>query len=207
QAGQPGKISVATNMAGRGTDIRLAPGIAERGGVIDSKLPDYLVAVVGGGSNALGLFHPFYEENDVKMIGVEAAGKGLESNEHSASITYGKIGVLHGSKSYVMTDDNGQVMETHSIAAGLDYPGVGPEHAWYKDSNRAEYVTIDDNEALSAFKLLTVLEGIIPALESAHAIAHVVKLAKQLKRDQSIVVSLSGRGDKDVETVLAHFNK
>lgn len=165
------------------------------------RLPDALVACVGGGSNAMGLFYPFIQDQEVKMFGVEAGGKGLETGQHAASISAGKVGVLHGNRTYVMSDDAGQVTETHSISAGLDYPGVGPEHAFLNDSGRAQYVTINDDEALAAFHTLTRKEGIMPALESAHAIAYGMKLATQMSPDEHIVINLSGRGDKDVHTV------
>jgi tryptophan synthase beta chain len=165
------------------------------------RLPDYLVACVGGGSNSIGLFHPFYSDKDVKFIGVEAGGKGLKTGKHAATLATGKVGVLHGTKSYLMEDEHGQIMETHSISAGLDYPGVGPEHSFYKDSGRATYVTVDDKEALEGFKLLCNTEGIIPALESAHAIFYAAKMAKDLNKDKLIIVNLSGRGDKDLGIV------
>ena len=165
------------------------------------RLPDALVACVGGGSNAIGLFHPFLAQESVKMYGVEAGGKGLKTGAHAASLSAGRPGVLHGNRTYVMADDDGQILGTHSISAGLDYPGVGPEHAWLKDLKRVEYVTITDKEALAAFHELTRAEGIIPALESAHAIAYAKKLAPTLARDRAIVVNLSGRGDKDIFTV------
>ncbi|MBF0290696.1 MAG: tryptophan synthase subunit beta [Nitrospinae bacterium] len=168
--------------------------------VKEGRLPDMAVACVGGGSNAMGLFYPFHNDEEVKLVGVEAAGMGLSTGMHGASLTKGKVGVLHGSKSYVLLDDDGQVMETHSISAGLDYPGVGPEHAYYKDTKRATYATITDKEALAAFESLSKLEGIIPAFESSHAIAHVMKIAPKMKKSQVIVVCLSGRGDKDVDT-------
>jgi tryptophan synthase beta chain len=165
------------------------------------RLPDYLVACVGGGSNAIGLFHPFYDDKGAKFIGVEAGGQGLSTGHHSATLATGRPGVLHGTMSYLMEDENGQISETHSIAAGLDYPGVGPEHAFYKDSGRAEYVSVTDEQALEGFQLLCDTEGIIPALESAHAIYYTVKLAAGLPKGQLIVVNLSGRGDKDLEVV------
>jgi tryptophan synthase beta chain len=165
------------------------------------RLPDYLVACVGGGSNSIGLFHPFYNDQEVKFIGVEAGGKGLKTGKHAATLATGKVGVLHGTKSYLMEDEHGQIMETHSISAGLDYPGVGPEHSFYKDSGRATYVTVDDKEALEGFKLLCNTEGIIPALESAHAIYYAAKMAKDLSKDKLIIVNLSGRGDKDLGIV------
>ncbi len=162
--------------------------------------PDYIVASVGGGSNAMGIFYP-YIDSDVQLIGVEAAGEGLGTGRHAASLNAGKVGVLHGNRTYIMQDENGQIMETHSISAGLDYPGVGPEHAWLKDAGRARYVCIDDHEALAAFHDCCRTEGIMPALESAHAIAYAVKLAPTLPKDKIILVNLSGRGDKDMHTV------
>ncbi len=165
------------------------------------RLPDYLVACVGGGSNSIGLFHPFFNDKDVKFIGVEAGGRGLETGEHSAALLTGRTGVLHGTKSYLMEDEHGQIRETHSIAPGLDYPGVGPEHSFYKDSGRATYVSATDEQALEGFKLLCDTEGIIPALEPAHAIYYTAKLAAGLPREQIIIVNLSGRGDKDLEIV------
>ncbi|HCS30973.1 MAG TPA: tryptophan synthase subunit beta [Enterococcus sp.] len=167
----------------------------------EGKLPDVALACVGGGSNAMGLFYPFIEDSDVRLIGVEAAGKGIDTEEHAASITKGSVGVLHGTKMYLLQDDDGQVQEAFSISAGLDYPGIGPEHSFLHTIGRAEYVTIDDEEAVAAFHLLSRTEGIIPALESAHAIAHVVKLAPTMTPDQLIVVCLSGRGDKDVQQI------
>ena len=167
----------------------------------EGRLPDTLVACVGGGSNAIGLFHPFLDEPDVRMIGVEAAGHGIASGEHAAALSAGRPGVLHGSRSYLLQDDDGQVIEAHSISAGLDYPGVGPEHAWLKDVGRVEYVAISDEEALGAFRLCSELEGILPALEPAHALAHVVKIAPRLPSDHLIVMNLCGRGDKDIFTV------
>jgi tryptophan synthase beta chain len=165
------------------------------------RLPDALVACVGGGSNAIGLFHPFLDDADVRMIGVEAGGYGVASGHHAAPLTAGRPGVLHGNRTYLMEDEDGQIMATHSVSAGLDYPGVGPEHAWLKDTGRAEYVAIDDDEALAAFHKLTRTEGIIPALESSHALAYAAKLAPQLRADQHVVVNLSGRGDKDINTI------
>jgi len=164
-------------------------------------LPDALVACVGGGSNAMGLFHPFIGDASVKMFGVEAAGRGLATGQHAASLCAGRPGVLHGCRTYLMDDDAGQILHTHSVSAGLDYPGVGPEHAWLKDSGRAEYVAVTDQEALDAFHKLTRLEGILPALESSHAIAYAMKLAAEMTADQTLLVNLSGRGDKDVQTV------
>jgi tryptophan synthase beta chain len=169
----------------------------------EGKLPDYLVAAVGGGSNAIGLFHPFREDSSVKMIGVEAAGYGIETGKHAAPLCAGTVGVLHGNKTYLLQDQFGQIAHAHSISAGLDYPGVGPEHAFLKDSGRASYVSITDDEAMVAFQELTREEGIIPALESSHAVAHALKLAPTLSADQTIVVCLSGRGDKDIHTVAS----
>jgi len=163
--------------------------------------PDYVLACVGGGSNAMGIFYPYIDEPDVKLVGVEPAGEGLETGKHAASLNAGIPGVLHGNRTYLLQDENGQIIETHSVSAGLDYPGVGPEHAWLKDIKRAEYVTITDEEALQAFHDCCRIEGIIPALESSHAIAHAVKLAGTLPQDQLILVNLSGRGDKDMHTV------
>ena len=167
------------------------------------QLPDALVACVGGGSNAIGLFHPFLNDDDVAMFGVEAAGDGIETGRHAAPLNAGRPGVLHGNRTYLMEDDNGQIIETHSVSAGLDYPGVGPEHSWLKDLGRVKYVAADDQEALSAFRELTLVEGIMPALESAHALAYARKLAPTMSPDQNIVVNLSGRGDKDILTVAA----
>ncbi|MGY8869127.1 MAG: tryptophan synthase subunit beta [Pseudomonadales bacterium] len=167
----------------------------------EGRLPDALVACVGGGSNAIGLFYPFIEDADVRMIGVEAGGYGIETGQHAAPLCAGRPGVLHGNRSYLMSDDAGQILGTHSVSAGLDYPGVGPEHAWLKDSGRAEYAAITDEEALDAFRMLTKVEGIMPALESSHAVAHAIKVAKEMDKDQIIVVNLSGRGDKDIHTV------
>ncbi len=167
----------------------------------EDQLPDALVACVGGGSNAMGLFYPFVDDKEVAMVGVEAAGYGIASGQHAATLCAGKPGVLHGNRTYLLETDDGQIVETHSVSAGLDYPGVGPEHAWLKDSGRAQYVSITDDEALAAFHELTRTEGIMPALESSHAIAYAKKLAPKLGRDKVIVVCLSGRGDKDIHTV------
>ena len=167
------------------------------------RLPDALVACVGGGSNAIGLFFPFLEDESVKIIGVEAAGDGIDTGMHAAPLCAGKPGVLHGNRTYLMEDRDGQIIETHSISAGLDYPGVGPEHAWLKDTGRASYVAVTDEEALEAFHRLTRTEGIIPALESSHAIAQAMKLAPTMDKDQTLLVNLSGRGDKDMHTVAA----
>jgi tryptophan synthase beta chain len=165
------------------------------------RLPDAVLACVGGGSNAIGIFHPFIPDENVRLIGVEAAGHGLESGKHAATLCAGRPGVLHGSRTYLLQDEDGQIIETHSISAGLDYPGVGPEHAWLKESGRAEYVAITDEEALQAFHDLCRLEGIIPALESAHALAYAAKIAPRMGKDQILLVNLSGRGDKDMHTV------
>jgi tryptophan synthase beta chain len=163
--------------------------------------PDYVMACVGGGSNAMGIFYPYIDYPEVKLVGVEAAGHGLNTAAHSAALCVGKPGVLHGNRTYVLQDANGQITETHSVSAGLDYPGVGPEHAFLKDIGRAEYVGVTDQEALDAFHYLCRTEGIIPALESSHAVAHAMKLAKTMTPQQSILVNLSGRGDKDIGTV------
>ena len=171
--------------------------ILEQGG----RLPDALVACVGGGSNAIGLFHPFLEDAEVAMYGVEAGGEGLETGRHAAPLSAGRPGVLHGNRTYLMEDDDGQIQATHSISAGLDYPGVGPEHAWLRDSGRVQYVSATDTEALDAFRELTRVEGIMPALESAHALAYAKKLARELGPDHDILINLSGRGDKDIHTV------
>ena len=170
----------------------------------EGRLPDALIACVGGGSNAIGLFYPFIEDKDVAIYGVEAAGDGLETGHHAAPLCAGEPGVLHGNRTYLVEDEHGQIIPTHSISAGLDYPGVGPEHAWLKDSGRANYVAIDDKEALQGFHDLTRIEGIIPALESSHALAFATKLAPTMKKDQIIIVNLSGRGDKDIHTVADH---
>jgi tryptophan synthase beta chain len=167
----------------------------------EGRLPDLLVACVGGGSNAMGLFHPFIPDRAVKLVGVEAAGLGIHTGKHAASISGGSVGVLHGNKTYLLQDEQGQVQPTHSISAGLDYPGVGPEHAWLKATGRADYVAITDEQALEGFKILTEKEGIIPALESAHAVAWALQAAKSMPKDAIIVVNLSGRGDKDMHTV------
>ncbi len=163
--------------------------------------PDAVLACVGGGSNAMGIFYPYITEEEVRLIGVEAAGRGLESGKHAATLVAGRPGVLHGNHTYLLQDENGQIIETHSISAGLDYPGVGPEHAWLKDSGRAEYVAVTDEEAVQAFHDLCRLEGIIPALESAHALAYAAKIAPRMQKDRILLVNLSGRGDKDMHTV------
>ena len=166
------------------------------------RLPDYIVACVGGGSNAIGIFHPFLNDREVKLIGVEAAGRGLDTGEHAASLVAGRVGVLHGAKSYVLQDSSGQIRETHSVSAGLDYPGVGPEHSYLKDAGRATYAGVSDKEALEGFQLLCRTEGIAPALESAHAIFYAARMAGSLTREQIILVNLSGRGDKDIDIVI-----
>ena len=169
----------------------------------EGRLPDTLVACIGGGSNAMGLFHPFLDDPTVRIVGVEAAGKGIETGLHAASLTGGRPGVLHGNRTYLLQDKEGQITEAHSISAGLDYPGIGPEHSWLKETGRVEYVSATDDEALAAFQVLCKLEGIIPALESSHALAHIEKLAPTLPKDNLLVVNLSGRGDKDVPQVAA----
>ena len=172
------------------------------------RLPDTIIAAVGGGSNAMGLFHPFLDDASVKIIGVEAGGHGVDDRmEHCASLTGGRPGVLHGNRTYLLQDDDGQILEGHSISAGLDYPGIGPEHSWLHDTGRAEYVSITDDEALEAFQVLCRTEGIIPALESSHAVAHVMKIAPGLPKDHIIVINLSGRGDKDIFTVAKHLGE
>ena len=171
----------------------------------EGRLPDLLVACVGGGSNAIGTFHPFIDDPEVAMLGAEAAGCGLATSKHSATLTAGKVGVLHGAKSYLLQDEHGMVHETHSIAAGLDYPGVGPQHSFLKDVERAEYVGVTDEEALEAFDVLSRTEGIIPALESAHAVHAGIERARRMRKDQTVVITVSGRGDKDLETVIARM--
>ncbi|MBI2779321.1 MAG: tryptophan synthase subunit beta [Gammaproteobacteria bacterium] len=186
-------------------DFQAIIGREARAQILDQagRLPDALVACVGGGSNAIGLFHPFLSDTGVAMYGVEAAGEGLETEHHAATLCKGRPGVLHGNRTYLIEDADGQIIETHSISAGLDYPGVGPEHAWLKDSGRATYVAITDDEALAAFHALTRTEGIMPALESSHALAYATKLAPTMDQDKIIIVNLSGRGDKDIHTVAA----
>jgi tryptophan synthase beta chain len=169
----------------------------------EGRLPDVAVACIGGGSNAMGLFHPYLDDTAVRLIGVEAAGHGTDTLQHAASLTMGRPGVLHGNRTYLLQDEDGQIQEAHSISAGLDYPGIGPEHSWLHDIERVEYVSATDTEALEAFQLCTRAEGIIPALEPAHAIAHVAKLAPTLSPDQIILMNLCGRGDKDIFTVAA----
>ncbi|MFH0877740.1 MAG: tryptophan synthase subunit beta [Candidatus Omnitrophota bacterium] len=184
-------------------DFQLVIGKESRRQILrlERKLPDYLLACVGGGSNAMGLFYPFYQDKKVKMIGVEAAGLGLKTGHHSATLLAGRTGVLHGAKSKLLQDANGQVKIAHSVAAGLDYPGVGPEHSYYQDTKRASYFAVTDKEALDGFKLLSETEGIIPALESAHAIAYLKKMARRLKKNSIVIMCLSGRGDKDVTAI------
>ena len=185
-------------------DFQSVIGTEARAQILDQagRLPDLLVAAVGGGSNAIGLFHPFLDD-DVSIVGVEAGGEGLDGDKHCASITAGAPGVLHGNRTYLLQDDDGQILEGHSISAGLDYPGIGPEHSWLKDIGRVSYVPIDDKEALAAFQLLARTEGILPALEPAHALAHVAKVAPKMGRDEIVLMNLCGRGDKDVHTVAA----
>ncbi len=173
----------------------------------EGRLPDYLIACVGGGSNAIGLFHPFVKDEEVKIVGVEPAGKGLETPDHAASITLGSVGILHGFKCYSLQDEQGEPLPVYSIAAGLDYPGVGPEHSYYKESGRGEYVSITDDEAIESFFTLSKTEGIIPAIESSHAVAYALKLAATLAKDKIIIVNLSGRGDKDVNQVMEIMEK
>lgn len=184
-------------------DFQSIIGHEARNQILDkeSRLPDLLVACVGGGSNAMGLFYPFLDDEEVKMTGVEAAGYGLETGKHAASIAAGKLGVLHGSKTYILQDGNGQITGTHSIAAGLDYPGVGPEHSMLSDIKRVSYTAVTDDQALDAFRFLSQTEGIIPALETAHALAHAIKVAPTMSKDSIIIICLSGRGDKDIHTV------
>ncbi len=171
----------------------------------EGRLPDVAVAAIGGGSNAIGLFHPFLDDASVRLIGVEAAGHGLDSNEHAASLSRGRPGVLHGNRTYLLQNEDGQILEAHSISAGLDYPGIGPEHSWLHDIGRVEYVAATDKEALAAFQLCTRTEGIIPALEPSHALAHVAKIAPQMRKDEIILMNLCGRGDKDIFAVAKHL--
>ncbi|MGP1257135.1 MAG: pyridoxal-phosphate dependent enzyme, partial [Kiloniellales bacterium] len=173
----------------------------------EGRLPDSLVACIGGGSNAMGLFYPFLDDAEVRVIGVEAAGKGIPTGEHAASLSGGRPGVLHGNRTYLLQTDDGQIVDAYSISAGLDYPGIGPEHSWLKEAGRVEYVSVTDAEALEAFKLCTRTEGIIPALEPAHALAHVAKLAPTLPKDHLLVMNLCGRGDKDVFAVAQHLGE
>jgi tryptophan synthase beta chain len=174
---------------------------------MEGRLPDALVACVGGGSNAIGLFHDFLNDAGVRLYGVEAAGHGLETGEHAAAINGGRPGVLHGNKTYLLQDREGQILEAHSVSAGLDYPGIGPEHAFLHDVGRAAYLSATDDEAIEAFQLLARLEGIVPALESSHALARVADVAREVGKDRIVVVNLSGRGDKDLATVAAHMGK
>jgi len=171
----------------------------------EGRLPDVAVAAIGGGSNAIGLFHPFLDDASVRLIGVEAAGHGLDTDQHAASLSKGRPGVLHGNRTYLLQDDDGQIIEAHSISAGLDYPGIGPEHSWLHDIGRVEYVAATDKEALAAFQLCTRTEGIIPALEPSHALAHVRKIAPHMDKDQIILMNLCGRGDKDIFAVAKHL--
>jgi tryptophan synthase beta chain len=173
----------------------------------EKRLPDLVVACVGGGSNAIGMFHPFLDDRDVEIHGVEASGEGIDSNRHAATLTKGAPGVLHGARSYLLQDNDGQIVEAHSISAGLDYPGVGPEHSWLKDQGRVKYFAANDRQAMAAFTALGKLEGIIPALEPSHALAHVMEVAPRMAKDRIIVVALSGRGDKDVFTAAAHLGE
>ncbi|WP_372629050.1 tryptophan synthase subunit beta [Cohnella sp.] len=190
-------------------DFQRIIGLESREQILEAegRLPDVVVAAVGGGSNAIGMFHPFIEDKGVRLLGVEAAGRGVDTEEHAATMTKGRPGVFQGSMSYVLQDEGGQVLPAHSISAGLDYPGIGPEHSYLKDTERAEYVPITDKEALDALSTLSRMEGIIPALESAHAIAQVLKIAPKMGKDEIIVVSLSGRGDKDVESIMSYLAK
>ena len=173
----------------------------------EGRLPDSLVACIGGGSNAIGLFHPFLDDSAIRVIAVEAAGEGIATGKHAASLSAGMPGVLHGNRTYLLQDQDGQINEAHSISAGLDYPGVGPEHAWLHDIGRVEYVSVTDKEAVSAFQLTTKTEGIIPALESAHAVAHAVKIAGELPKDHIMIINMSGRGDKDIDAVAQHLRE
>ena len=184
-------------------DFQSVIGIETREQIMaaEGRLPDTLVACIGGGSNAMGLFHPFLDDDGIRIIGVEAAGDGIDTDRHAASLSGGKPGVLHGNRTYLLQDDDGQIIEAHSISAGLDYPGIGPEHAWLHDSGRVEYVSATDTDALEAFQLCSKLEGIIPALEPSHALAHVLRIAPDLPSDHLIVMNMCGRGDKDVFTV------
>jgi tryptophan synthase beta chain len=188
-------------------DFQKIMGEESRAQVIEltGRLPDAVLACIGGGSNAIGIFHAFIPDLDVKLIGLEAGGDGVATGRHAATLTGGSVGVLHGTRSYVLQDDNGQTVESHSISAGLDYPGVGPEHAYLKDSGRAEYRAITDDEAMKAFALLCETEGIIPAIESAHALAGALKVGVELGPDSILLINLSGRGDKDVQTAADYF--
>ena len=190
-------------------DFQSVIGNETRGQILEKegRLPDSLIACVGGGSNAIGLFHPFLDEESVQIVAVEASGEGIETGRHAASLSAGGPGVLHGNRTYLLQDNDGQIMEAHSLSAGLDYPGVGPEHAWLHDIGRVEYVSVTDKEAVSAFKLMTQLEGIIPALEPAHAIAHAEKIAGQLPTDHLMIINISGRGDKDLDSVVGYLER
>ena len=190
-------------------DFQSVIGTEARAQILDKegRLPDYLVACVGGGSNAMGLFHPFVQDAQVRMIGVEAGGKGVDTMDHAAAICKGSPGVIHGMHSYLLQDEEGQILPVHSISAGLDYPGIGPEHAHFHETGRVSYLPVTDEEALEAFGLLTRLEGIMPAFESAHAVAHVMKLAPGLDKEAIVIINLSGRGDKDVPAALKHFGR
>ena len=172
----------------------------------EGRLPDQLIACIGGGSNAMGLFYPFLDDTSVKITGIEAGGMGLQGEKHCASLTAGRPGVLHGNRTYLLQDDDGQIIEGHSISAGLDYPGIGPEHAWLKESGRVEYIAITDSEAVEAFKICTKTEGIIPALEPSHAVAHLINIAPNLSKNDLVVMNLCGRGDKDIFTIAEHLN-
>jgi tryptophan synthase beta chain len=188
-------------------DFQRIIGVEARQQVLDltGKLPDAVLACVGGGSNAIGIFHPFIEDSSVRLIGLEAGGKGIETGMHASTISGGKPGVLHGTRSYVLQDSDGQTVESHSISAGLDYPGVGPEHAYLNDIGRAEYRSITDDQAMYAFSLLCKSEGIIPAIETAHALAGALELGNELGKDATLLINLSGRGDKDVQTAAEYF--
>lgn len=188
-------------------DFQAVIGVETKEQILEAegRLPDIIVAAIGGGSNAMGIFHPFLDDKDVRLIGVEAAGRGLDSGETAASISRGRAGVLHGNRTYLLQDENGQILEAHSISAGLDYPGIGPEHAWLHEVGRAEYVSVTDAQALEAFQLLTRTEGIIPALECAHGLAYVAQIAPKMSEKDIIVLNLSGRGDKDIDTVAHHL--
>jgi tryptophan synthase beta chain len=189
-------------------DFQSVIGKEAKGQILEKegKLPKAVVACVGGGSNAMGIFYPFVEDEGIRLVGVEAGGLGLETGKHSASINAGQVGILHGMKSFFLQNEEGQILTTHSISAGLDYPGVGPEHAYLFESGRAKYVYATDQEALEGFKLLSRLEGIIPALEPAHAVLKVVEIASKLSKDEIVIFNLSGRGDKDMETVMKHLS-
>ncbi|XAO71171.1 MAG: tryptophan synthase subunit beta [Acetobacteraceae bacterium] len=188
-------------------DFQAVIGVETKEQILEAegRLPDIIVAAIGGGSNAMGIFHPFLDDKDVRLIGVEAAGRGLDSGETAASISRGRSGVLHGNRTYLLQDENGQILEAHSISAGLDYPGIGPEHAWLHEVGRAEYVGVTNAQALEAFQLLTRTEGIIPALECAHGLAYVAQIAPHMSEKDIIVLNLSGRGDKDIDTVAHHL--